>query len=396
MDVLQAPVHSGLVDVGDHHGHPQMLGEDHGQLGGHQTSPDDADLLQPAGLCLRDTGRPFGALLDQLQEGVDGVGELIGHDELPEGVHLCPPVLLPAAPRHLLEELQRTLRSRGGVARLGGHGLLCSRQRALPRLLGDVTITPSPDPVQGGGVAGYHLGGELQRVLQEGCAGIESIGDAQLIGLRALQRPVVVERIGEDHLGRALRADEAGQPVDAAPAGHQPEERLRQRECLGVLGHGPVVGGQGDLKTAAQSGAVDEGEGRDGEVLEQVVRLVAQLSHRPSLILGLDAIDRAQIRPGHEEARLAGHSEADDLSCLGPGRLSGDGLPELDQRVRPQCGGPFGAAVVQTEEGEGPRPCGQLHILDPAVGDHFVVEGVGKFTEGAEVRMFHRSHATHE
>ena len=54
--------------------------------------------------------------------------------------------------------------------------------------------------------------------------------------------------------------DEVRQRLRAAPAGHQSERDLRQRDRRHAAGEGPVVAMQRKLQPAAHGGAVDEGE----------------------------------------------------------------------------------------------------------------------------------------
>ena len=73
----QTLVEPGLVDVGDHHRDVQLAGEQQGQLAGHQTGADDADLGDLAGQRrVGGAGRPAGALLHQV-ERVDPGPELV-------------------------------------------------------------------------------------------------------------------------------------------------------------------------------------------------------------------------------------------------------------------------------------------------------------------------------
>ena len=66
---------------------------------------------------------------------------------------------------------------------------------------------------------------------------------------------------GEDHAHRALHADLARQPVQAA--GHRGEAHLRLRQCEGrVLRGDDEVAGQSDFEAAPHRHAIDGGDDR--------------------------------------------------------------------------------------------------------------------------------------
>ena len=83
----------------------------------------------------------------------------------------------------------------------------------------------------------------------------------------------------DDHLRGRGDADQVRQQLGAAPAGHQTDRDLGQRERGGAGGDGPVVAVQRHLEAAAHRRTVDERERRDRESLS---RLKTRCPSRPS------------------------------------------------------------------------------------------------------------------
>ena len=80
LDVGDALVDPFLVEVGHHNRHLEPLGEQQGQLAGHQAGADDAHLGHRP--CQRPVGRarrPLRAPLHQV-EGIEPGTQLIAHD----------------------------------------------------------------------------------------------------------------------------------------------------------------------------------------------------------------------------------------------------------------------------------------------------------------------------
>ena len=77
------------------------------------------------------------------------------------------------------------------------------------------------------------------------------------------------------------------QPLAPARAGEDPQLDLGQAELgLGVIGRHAPVAGQRQLQAAAETGAVDRGDDRLGEVLHPVHHLLAVPAQRLGLGLG--------------------------------------------------------------------------------------------------------------
>ena len=103
---------------------------------------------------------------------------------------------------------------------------------------------------------------------------------------------------GEDQLLGPAPADEAGQALGAAKAGDDAEARLRLAE-LGLLRGDPDVAGHGQLAAAAESVAVDGGDGGLGHLLQDPEGLVPQLREGTAR-RGVRAVHLGDVRPGHE------------------------------------------------------------------------------------------------
>ena len=80
---------------------------------------------------------------------------------------------------------------------------------------------------------------------------------------------------GGDHLDRLLDADDAGQPLRAAPAGNDADFDFGQPDLgrRSVRGNA-VIHGERDLSPATHAVAVDEGDGRERQPTQAVKHLV--------------------------------------------------------------------------------------------------------------------------
>ena len=86
---------------------------------------------------------------------------------------------------------------------------------------------------------------------------------------------------------------------------------------------------EGDLDAAAHRRAVDEGEGRDGQVGDRGEGGVAGLGDLGRLLALRHRGHAREVRADGEDERLAGDGNRLDLACLGPLAQAGDGLGEL-------------------------------------------------------------------
>jgi hypothetical protein len=118
VDVAHTLVDALLVDVGQHDRHLQAAQEEQGELRGHQTGADDADLGDRAGQGLvRGTRRTLAALLHQV-ERVDAGAQFATHDQVGEGHVLGVVTLLQVAVLGRGDDVQRAVRGRGRAVHL--------------------------------------------------------------------------------------------------------------------------------------------------------------------------------------------------------------------------------------------------------------------------------------
>ena len=139
-------------------------------------------------------------------------------------------------------------------------------------------------------------------------------------GLERLARPKPFAL--QDHFQRPPQADDARQPLRAAPAGQQTEPHFGQAELrVRPVEDEAVIAGQGKLETPAETGAVDRGQsrhGQRGELVEEALALGRQGLGRGGVG---DFEEAVQVGAGEEAGRLAA---ADDEQRQ-PG-LRGDGV----------------------------------------------------------------------
>ena len=80
---------------------------------------------------------------------------------------------------------------------------------------------------------------------------------------------------GEDHVQRRTRADEPGEPLATTRAGDEAELDLGKAELgLGMIGGDAIRAGEGELETAAETGAVDRRDDRLGQGLDPAHHLL--------------------------------------------------------------------------------------------------------------------------
>jgi hypothetical protein len=106
---------------------------------------------------------------------------------------------------------------------------------------------------------------------------------------------------------------------------------------------------------------------------------------------GPDQRGDAQLGPGREDERLAGHAHRGDASIAGlrrgPGRYRVERVAQGQQARRAEGVRPgVVVAVVQGDEGHGPGPVGQRHVADQGPGDDLIREQRGQVGVGEDVR----------
>ena len=165
---------------------------------------------------VRGAGRPLGALLHEV-ERVDARLELVAGDELGERVVLgvrTRSALVGVLGR--LEQLERGVwRTRDGADRLS------SVLRAMPTATSHFTsrsILPGSFGRLTLVLPAMHAVRPGDRVLEEARRVEDRVGDAELEGVLALERAVVLERVLDDHLERVLDADQVRQQPRTRPS----------------------------------------------------------------------------------------------------------------------------------------------------------------------------------
>ena len=230
----------------------------------HEAGTDHADLGDlPGELLVGRAGRALRALLHEV-ERVDARAELVAGDEVGERLVLGgEPGLLVGVLRGL-EQFERHVRALRDGADAALEGLLGDADRDVPLdgalELAGLVLALDLDR------AAEHAVGPLQRVLEEVRGPEHRVRDAELERLRALQHPVVLERVRDDHLEGVLDADQVRQQPGAAPAGDESEEHLGQRERRRRGVDRAVVGVERDLGATAEREPVDEHERRHAEL----------------------------------------------------------------------------------------------------------------------------------
>ena len=122
----------------------------------------------------------------------------------------------------------------------------------------------------------------LDRVVEELDVVEERVGEAELGGLVGAEQPVLLERVRHDQLDGRRRADEAGRELGAAPGRDDPEEDLGEADVAHRAGERAEVAVERDLEAAAERGAVDRGERREGQVADRREGVVTALAPRPA------------------------------------------------------------------------------------------------------------------
>ena len=204
--------------------------------------------------------------------------------------------------------------------------------------------------------SGDHAVGPPQRVLEEVDRREDRVGDAEVEGVLALERAVLLQRVLDDDLERVLDADEVREEVRAAPAGDEAEEHLGQRERRRRCIDRAVVGVQADLESAAEREAVVEHERRHAEVGELAERVVAELHELLRGLLVGDLGDLREVGAGSEDERLAGDGRRAWISPAARARLQlVERLRVLEQGRRAErVRAGVVAAVVEGDERERP------------------------------------------
>ena len=194
--------------------------------------------------------------------------------------------------------------------------------------------------------------------------------------LRAAQHLVLVQRVLDDDLEGLLGADQARQQVGPAPAGHEPEEALRQRHRRHARGDRPVRAVQRHLDAAAHRRAVHERE-RGHRQLAETAEHRRGPAGRSAIACSrsVDQRHAAQVRADREDERLAGHADRDQVVARRDRVQRGvqRGQAAGPERVR------LGVveAVVERDQRHRARAVRQLDVAYARVRDDLVAEDLG-------------------
>ena len=118
------------------------------------------------------------------------------------------------------------------------------------------------------------------------------VDEPELECLPGTDQPVLPERVVDDQLHRRLGAHEPRGQLGAAPGGDEAEEHLREADVADVRGERADVAVERDLEPAAERGAVDRGERREGQLAQPAEELVTRRPPSPGE-LGRDARETA-------------------------------------------------------------------------------------------------------
>ena len=294
-------LHPCRVDVGDHEGHLEAAQEQGGELRRHQAGSDDADLLDPARLRVRDPHTSLDPPLDQV-EGVDPGLRLRAREEVGERVLFEDVAFLDGGGCRGGDQVERAVgRERdavdGVVDRVAGLRADLGRVGEVGGLARRAPLLDRADEPR-------------DRVVEELDVVEERVGEAELGRLVGAEHPVLLQRVRDDELDGRLRADDTGQKLRAAPGGDDPEEYLREADVAHRAGEGAEVAVQGDLEAAAEGGAVDRGERGEGQLADRREGVVASLAARPGELRRRRQVELAQVGADGEDERLAGEDEA--------------------------------------------------------------------------------------
>src|SRR5690606_21290202 len=180
--------------------------------------------------------------------------------------------------------------------------------------------------------------------------------------------------------------------VRPAPAGHEAEERLGQRERRDTRRDGPVGAVQAELDAAAHRRAVVVGEGRDVQLAEPPEHVMAQPGDRERVLPGPDQGHAVEVGADGEDERLPG--DADRRDVVARGDLVEGGV-QLREPVRAErVGLRVVVAVVERDEGEGARAVREGHVPDVRARDDLVTEELRQLVTHYEPSHFTFSQST--
>ena len=169
------------------------------------------------------------------------------------------------------------------------------------------------------------LSRERERLVHELHRLEQAVGDTELRDLRTGEHPVLSQRVRDDHLDGGLGPHEPREQLRSTPRREEAEEHLRQREVPDRGRHRARGAVKRELDAAAETGAVDRGNGRKRQRAEPAEELVACAASF-ARTLGCDARELRDVRAGGEEERLAGDHGCGEVALLELRQRSVEGL----------------------------------------------------------------------
>ncbi len=301
----------GVADAGtghvlDPYRYPRLGGGDEGDAAPHQTTAQHGGMAHLARL-----GPLIGDLLLHLGGGKeDGAqsGGFAGHHQLAKvagfgGKACLHPLFHPDA-----HHLQDQLRGRVVAAGLRLHPFAGLIEQYLAAKLVGLQQFALQIPLEL--VPGLALLGQLDGGLQQDGGGHYIVHQPQFLGLLG---PHLLA--GQHQIERLGHPDEARQTLGTTGARQQAQLHLGQAEHrLAVIGDHPAMTGQCQLQPAAEAGAVDGGDHRDGQRLDLGKDHLPFPRQRLGILGAGTGRQHADVGAGDEGVLLAGdHHQTDQL-----------------------------------------------------------------------------------
>jgi len=160
-------------------------------------------------------------------------------------------------------------------------------------------------PVGRCAVGSSEVARELERLVEKLHRFEQRVGQAELVGLRRRQQPVLPQWVEHDHLGCDIRADEAGQQLRAAPRRDDRERDLRKADVAHVVRERARRAVERELEAAAERGAVDGRDGGEGQRADPSEQLVSGANTLPRVLGGARAREFVDVGADAEDEGLA-------------------------------------------------------------------------------------------
>ena len=368
-DPAERQVDSLLGEVGDEGGRVEALREHEGELGGHEPAADHPDLrggrAGAAGTAAFACGLhgeervDAGAALVAVQEAAER-GDGLGFDRVGSA----------AEPSRRAVDVAVGVNGRTGRGlrlparekfKRPGHGRDATRDALLDGVRNRVRV---PGSCSHGhavrAVAGQYVRGPGQGAAHEVRVLHEHVRDCPVTGI-ASGEVASRERVRDGDVGGGGGADELAERGETTPARNETESHFGQPDVACGCGNAAVVGAEREFEGAAEGGAIEEGEGGNGDPADLVERRVAFAGEAFPVGNRARGPERAEVRTGTE--RAPGAREGDGVHLVRVDRAHG--VPEGRKRVR----GPGDEFTAWRGEGhEGDRATGNRVAADVDLG----------------------------